>query len=156
MNIQRMRGISISSASFAKSRGSQPLSAFLCRQPTWCKFLLLRWINQHGTEPVCALNDLRVYGKSAAEDLEDRLAGDLGAAQPADAVRSSLGNAWTPPLDGDGFVGSDHGAPVRLAPSTLEVVETLSSNGTTSQVGVGLHLLKLALCASLHSSMTHQ
>ena len=97
------------------------------RQPTWCKFLLLRWLNQHGTEPVCALNDLRVFGKSAAEDLEDRLAGDMGSTGLADVPQAATGTAWatSPEM---GSYGVPNPPPVRLAPSTTEVVETFSSN----------------------------
>lgn len=43
-------------------------------QPAWAKYLQLRFLTHYGNEPVCAVNDVRVYGKSAAEDLEDRLA----------------------------------------------------------------------------------
>jgi hypothetical protein len=36
--------------------------------------LQLRFLSHFSSEPVCALNDVRVYGKSAVEDLEDQLA----------------------------------------------------------------------------------
>ena len=48
--------------------------AFRIQQPVWAKYLQLRLVSHHGSEPVCALNDVRVHGKSAVEDLEDRLA----------------------------------------------------------------------------------
>ena len=48
--------------------------AFRIQQPEWAKYLQLRLVSHHGSEPVCALNDVRVHGKSAVEDLEDRLA----------------------------------------------------------------------------------
>ena len=45
----------------------------------------LRLLTHYGNEPVCALNDVRVYGKSAAEDLEDRLAMEAAADDEAAA-----------------------------------------------------------------------
>jgi hypothetical protein len=47
--------------------------AFKLENPSWLKYLQIRQLSHHGTEAVCALNDVCVYGKSAAEDLEDRL-----------------------------------------------------------------------------------
>lgn len=47
--------------------------------PGWAKYVQLRLLSHYGSEPVCALNDVRVYGKSAAEDLEDRLAMEAAA-----------------------------------------------------------------------------
>lgn len=58
------------------------VQAFHAEQPTWAKYLQLRLLTHYGSEPVCALNDVRVYGKSAVEDLEDRLA--LEAASDTD------------------------------------------------------------------------
>lgn len=52
------------------------LQVFKLESPVWLKYLQLRMLSHHGTEAVCALNDLCVYGKSAAEDLEDRLSSD--------------------------------------------------------------------------------
>lgn len=39
----------------------------------WAKYLQLRVLSHYGAEAVCALNDVRVYGKSAIEDFEDSL-----------------------------------------------------------------------------------
>jgi Sad1 / UNC-like C-terminal len=36
----------------------------------WVKYLLIRFLTHYGNEPVCAINDLRVFGKSAVEELE--------------------------------------------------------------------------------------
>ena len=58
------------------------VQAFHAEQPIWAKYLQLRFLTHYGSEPVCALNDVRVYGKSAVEDLEDRLA--LEAASDTD------------------------------------------------------------------------
>ena len=52
------------------------LQVFRVKPPAWVKYLQLRLLSHHGAEAVCALNDLCVYGKSAAEDLEDRLSSD--------------------------------------------------------------------------------
>ena len=49
------------------------LQAFKLDRPAWLKYLQLRMLSHYGSEAVCALNDVCVYGKSAAEDLEDRL-----------------------------------------------------------------------------------
>ena len=50
------------------------MQAFVVEPPGWAKYVQLRLLTHYGSEPVCALNDVCVYGKSAAEDLEDRLA----------------------------------------------------------------------------------
>ena len=49
------------------------LQAFTVPQPVWLKYLQFHFISHYGTEPMCALNDILVHGKSAAEDLEDQL-----------------------------------------------------------------------------------
>ena len=48
------------------------LQAFSIASPAWVKFLQLRFVTHYGNEPVCALNELSVFGKSAVEDLEVR------------------------------------------------------------------------------------
>ena len=50
------------------------MQAFRVTNLMWVKYIQLHFLTHHGTEPVCALNDVRVFGKSAADDLEDRLA----------------------------------------------------------------------------------
>lgn len=49
------------------------MQAFNVAQPVWLKYMQFHFITQYGTEPMCALNDILVHGKSAAEDLEDQL-----------------------------------------------------------------------------------
>ena len=61
------------------------MQAFHIDPPRWAKYVQLRLITHYGSEPVCALNDVRVYGKSAAEDLEDRLAMEAAADDEAAA-----------------------------------------------------------------------
>jgi len=55
----------------------------------------LHLLTHYGSEPVCALNDVGVYGKSAAEDLEDRLAMEAAADDEAAAEEECS------PEDGD-------------------------------------------------------
>ena len=55
------------------------MQAFHIEPAGWAKYMQLRLLTHFGNEPVCALNDVRVYGKSAAEDLEDRLAMEAAA-----------------------------------------------------------------------------
>lgn len=55
------------------------MQAFKLRQASWLKYLQIRQLSHHGAEAVCALNDICVYGKSASEDLEDRLAQEAAA-----------------------------------------------------------------------------
>ena len=55
------------------------MQAFKLEAPAWLKYLQIHQLSHHGTEAVCALNDVCVYGKSAAEDLEDRLAQEVPA-----------------------------------------------------------------------------
>ena len=46
---------------------------FTVAEPVWLKYLQFHLISHHGNEPICALNDVLIFGKSAAEDLEDQL-----------------------------------------------------------------------------------
>ena len=50
------------------------VQSFQVAEPQWVKYVQLRFLSHYGAEPVCALNDVRILGKSAADDLEDRLA----------------------------------------------------------------------------------
>lgn len=49
------------------------VQTFTVSEPVWLKYLQFHFISHHGNEPICALNDILVFGKSAAEDLEDQL-----------------------------------------------------------------------------------
>ena len=64
------------------------IQAFKVVHPAWVKYIQLHFLTHHGSEPVCALNDVRIFGKSAADDLEDRLAMDAVQASPCTAVPS--------------------------------------------------------------------
>ena len=52
------------------------LQTFTVAEPVWLKYLQFHFISHHGNEPICALNDVLVFGKSAAEDLEDQLSNE--------------------------------------------------------------------------------
>eukprot|EP00887_Chlorella_sp_A99_P002880 scaffold6.g2880.t1 len=52
---------------------------FAIEQPVWVRFVLLRFLSHYGSEPVCAVNALSLFGKSAAEELEDALAAEENA-----------------------------------------------------------------------------
>lgn len=66
------------------------MQAFKLERPTWIKYLQLHVLSHHGTEAVCALNDVCVFGKSAAEDLEARLNLEPPAEDPTTAVAEPL------------------------------------------------------------------
>ena len=56
-----------------KSKGVQSFGVDSSR---WVRYLLIRFLTHHGTENVCAINEIAVYGTSAAEELEAQLAHD--------------------------------------------------------------------------------
>ena len=80
-----------------------------------------------------------MFGKSAAEDLEDRLAGDMGSHPLADTPQPAVGTAWIPPIEAGSYGSAEAAAPIRLAPTTAEVIETLSPNASASQEPVQPH-----------------
>jgi Sad1 / UNC-like C-terminal len=53
--------------------GIAALQLFDVKSSTWSRYLLLRFLSHHGHEPVCALNAVRVFGTTEAEDLEAQL-----------------------------------------------------------------------------------
>lgn len=84
-----------------KAKGTQD---FVVEGPLWVHYLLIRFVTHYGNEPVCALNGIAVYGKSAAEELEDHLAEgeagldiestefEKGERNADDTIRNSEGN----------------------------------------------------------------
>ena len=48
---------------------------FNIEHPVWVRYLLIRFLTHYGNEPVCAINSFAVFGRSAAEELEEQLAG---------------------------------------------------------------------------------
>ena len=82
------------------------LQTFTVAEPVWLKYLQFHFISHHGSEPICALNDVLVFGKSAAEDLEDQLSDealqteDDHAPQPDTALDAiSAADRQPPQLD---------------------------------------------------------
>lgn len=85
------------------------------------KYLLFRFLTHHGSEPVCTVNDIAIYGKSAAEDLEDRLRLDEAEdaeeaekeaqAAPQDGSLPQAGAVSPPTLSADGGSGAVGGQP---------------------------------------------
>ena len=57
----------------SKAKGVQ---SFVIEHPRWARYLLIRFLTHYGTESVCAINEVSVYGTSAAEELEAQLAED--------------------------------------------------------------------------------
>eukprot|EP00884_Botryococcus_braunii_P021005 jgi/Botrbrau1/7589/Bobra.0159s0038.1 len=77
----------------ANTKGSQSF-----RMPAlmpWAKYLQLRVLSHYGVEAVCALNDVRVYGKSAIEDFEDSLVKQARGAEAHAAAFGHLGTLGT-------------------------------------------------------------
>lgn len=73
------------------------LQAFKLESPSWLKYLQIRQLSHHGMEAVCALNDVCVYGKSAAEDLEDRLSQENPTEDPPETVPNDEHASGIPP-----------------------------------------------------------
>ena len=67
------------------------VQAFSVEPPGWANYVQLRMLTHYGSEPVCTLNDVCIHGKSAAEDLEDRLAMEVQALSEADFMTSDCG-----------------------------------------------------------------
>lgn len=53
-----------------KRRGCQ---SFRLPNPTWARYVALRFLTQHTSEHICAVSELGVFGKTATQDLEDQL-----------------------------------------------------------------------------------
>lgn len=69
------------------------MQAFRVGSPAWVKYLQLHFLSHHGVEAVCALNDIRIFGRSAADDLEDQLAMDPsfdGTTRPPQQAEASV------------------------------------------------------------------
>ena len=84
------------------------MQAFRIAMPAWVKYLQLRFFSHHGAEAVCAINDVHVFGKSAADDLEDQLA--------MDSSRPPVAADPSPPVTPQ-QIASDPVAPVAVLPS---------------------------------------
>ncbi|KAL6767387.1 hypothetical protein ACKKBF_B35075 [Auxenochlorella protothecoides x Auxenochlorella symbiontica] len=89
------------------------LQRFELQHPGWARYVLVRFLTHYSSEPVCAMNGIAVYGKSAAEELEDELA----QVSARDEAREAL------------------------APEALEGVGLLRGTDVASKTGEGLEPL---------------
>lgn len=94
-----------------------------------------------GSEQICTLNDLRVHGKSAAEDLEDRLSLDP-AEEEADTPLIAAPAGLDPPI----LITPEASTPPPAQPKQLDPVESPQ---------VRRHYHKLTCLASLRASPCH-
>ena len=68
---------------------------FTVVKPVWLRYLQFHFISHHGSEPICALNDLLVFGKSAAQDLEDQLSDEALLSEAEDSADAAKEQAFT-------------------------------------------------------------
>ncbi len=69
------------------------MQTFTAAEPAWLKYLQFHFITHHGSEPICALNDVLVFGKSAAEDLEDQLSDEALLTEAEDSADAKQADA---------------------------------------------------------------
>ena len=133
------------------------VQAFTVVQPVWLKYLQFHFISQYGTEPMCALNDILVYGKSAAEDLEDQLSAtslpedDVQADIKPESVteQSEVQQQTRPNAAGPLIVSQDTGADSQtdgqsdaaMADSSTEGIVDVSNASGSASAHAGMHLL---------------
>lgn len=133
------------------------VQAFTVAQPVWLKYLQFHFISQYGTEPMCALNDILVYGKSAAEDLEDQLSAtslpedDVQTDKKPESVtgQSEVQQQTRPNAAGPLIVSQDTGADSQTdgqsdaakADSSTEGVADASNASGSASAHAGMHLL---------------
>ena len=55
------------------AENAKGVQTFQIDQPRWARFVMIKFLSHYGVEPVCAINSISVFGKSAAEELEDHL-----------------------------------------------------------------------------------
>ena len=114
------------------------LQTFTVAEPAWLKYLQFHFLTHHGSEPMCALNDVLVFGKSAAEDLEDQLSDEAlltDAQDSADAKASEAAAA----INANG--NTDSQAAQARIPSTAQLameskVDASSNAGLQNASGV--------------------
>lgn len=106
-----------------KAKGTQQ---FNVERPIWAHYLLIRFLTHYGSEPVCALNAFAVYGKSAAEELEDQLGeGELGL-----EIESGSGSV----AELEGAPGSSGGIPLDGASSPSSLPDTDAERSKSSNI----------------------
>ena len=84
-------------------------------------------LSHYGTEAVCALNDVGVYGKSAAEDLEDRLNLEGPEALPEDEPQPLSLPALDPDAEAAALAASVLAADPNIGPSSSPTPEPVNN-----------------------------
>lgn len=113
----------------AKTKGTQE---FHVQHPRWVRYLLVRFLTHHGSESVCAINELGVYGTSAAEELEAQLAQDEFMFDSETKVSPDDLNGTA-----EAGVGPDPVDTVSSAEKTLDTSNKTDSLDETSRYGGG-------------------
>lgn len=135
------------------SQECQPLfdavQAFTVAHPVWLKYLQFHFITQYGSEPMCALNDVLVHGKSAAEDLEDQLSAsallpedDLQPVSKPDGVKQQLGAAQQSAASAETALAVQQEAGNNSVTNVLDDVVTKERPGT-GDANAALHAVAL-------------
>lgn len=65
---------------------------FRINNPTWVRYLGIHFLSYHGTESVCAINEVKVFGVSAAQDIEAELM-KMASDSSATSVETDLPSA---------------------------------------------------------------
>lgn len=109
------------------------LQTFTVAEPAWLKYLQFHFLTHHGSEPMCALNDVLVFGKSAAEDLEDQLSDEalLTDAQDSGDAKASEAAA---PINANG--NTDSQAAQASTPSSAQQVAVEAKADASSNAGL--------------------
>lgn len=109
------------------------LQTFTVAEPAWLKYLQFHFLTHHGSEPMCALNDVLVFGKSAAEDLEDQLSDEalLTDAQDSGDAKASEAAA---PINANG--NTDSQAAQASTPSSAQQVAVEAKVDASSNAGL--------------------
>jgi len=109
------------------------LQTFTVAEPAWLKYLQFRFLTHHGSEPMCALNDVLVFGKSAAEDLEDQLSDEALLTDAQDSADAKASEAAAP-INANG--DTDSQAAQASTPSTAQQVAIEANVDASSNAGL--------------------
>jgi hypothetical protein len=142
-----------------KAKGSQ---LFTVERPLWARYLLLRFVSQHGPEAICALNGISLFGKSAVEELEDQLASaseeglDLrlpleieAEQQQAEAAAAAAAAAAAPTAAAAASTTGLASEQLRASPSDGDA-ETAASGGAAGDAGARGSLVETEGAAASH------
>jgi hypothetical protein len=115
------------------AENAKGVQTFQIDQPRWARFVMIKFLSHYGVEPVCAINSISVFGKSAAEELEDQLlateeelmaagghgVGDVGEEHVGDIGRGMGGQVSItpppPPVGVPQIITNDGGVNVAVA-----------------------------------------